>query len=85
MDSVPNQEEASTHKDSSSEQEIDSEVTFNPHQAFVSMFMPYIEGSKMDWTMNDGLYSRFLKWKLKCKHILECEFAMLVEKENVRK
>ena len=42
--------------------------------------MPYIEGPKMDWTMNDGLYPRFLKWKLKCKNILECEPAMLAEK-----
>ena len=38
-----------------------------------SMFMPYIEGSKMDWTINDGLYHRLLKWKLKCKNILDCE------------
>ena len=29
------------------------------------MFMPYIEGPKMDWTVNDGLYHWFLKWKLK--------------------
>ena len=26
-----------------------------------AMFMPYIEGFKMDWTVNDGLYHRFLK------------------------
>ena len=25
-----------------------------------NMFMPYMEGPKMDWTMNDGLYYRFL-------------------------
>ena len=35
------------------------------------MFMPYIEGPKMDWTVNDGLYHRFLKWKLKCENILD--------------
>ena len=28
-------------------------------------FVPYIEGPKMDWTVNDGLYHRFLKWKRK--------------------
>ena len=39
----------------------------------------------MDWTMNDGLYSRFLKWKLNCKNILECELAMLVEKRKCKK
>ena len=43
------------------------------------MFMPYIEGSKMDWTVNDGRYHRFLKWHLKCENILECELAMLPE------
>ena len=46
--------------------------------------MPYIEGSKMDWTVNDGPYHRFLKWHLKCESILECELAMLPEKGNAR-
>ena len=85
MDNVPNQDETGTQEDSSSEQEIDPEVTINPPQAFPSMFMPYIEGSKMDWTVNDGLYSRFLKWKLKGKNILECELTMLVEKRKCKK
>ena len=85
MDNVPNEDEARTQEDSSSEQEIDPEVTINPPQAFPSMFMPYIEGPKMDWTMNDGLYSIFLKWKLKCKNILECELALLVEKRKCKK
>ena len=43
------------------------------------MFMPYIKGPKMDWTVNDSLYHRFLKWKLKCEHILDCDLAMLPE------
>ena len=34
-------------------------------QVIPNMFMPYIEGPKMDWTVNDGLYHRFLKWHLK--------------------
>ena len=49
------------------------------------MFMPYIEGSKIDWTMNNGLYSRILKWKLTCENILECELAMLAEKRKCKK
>ena len=61
MENVANQDEASTQQDATSEQEIDPEVTFNPPQVFPSMFMPYIEGPKMDWTMNEGLYSRLLK------------------------
>ena len=60
---------------------------FQPSQAQVvlNMFMPYTEGPKMDWTVNDGLYHRFLKWLLKCENILECDLAMLPEKGNVRK
>ena len=54
-------EETSDHEESSSEQKIDSEVTFNQPHIFPSMFIPYIEGPKMDWPMNDSLYSRFLK------------------------
>ena len=49
---------------SSSEQEPDSEITVHPSrqpQPVPSMFMPYIEGPKMDWTVNDGLYHRFMK------------------------
>ena len=44
------------------------------------MFMPYIEGSKMDWTVNDGLYHRFLKW-----NILDCEHSMLLEYKKCKK
>ena len=49
------------------------------------MFMPYIESPKMDWTVNDGLYNRSLKWHLKCENILECELAMLPEKRQCKK
>ena len=48
-------------------------------------YMPYIEGPAMDWTVNDGLYSRFLKWKLRCENILECELAMLSEDRKCKK
>ena len=49
------------------------------------VFMSYIEGPKMDWTANDGLYHRFLKWKLKCEYILDCELAMLTESRKCKK
>ena len=65
---------------SSSDVEMDmqSSQCFQPStsqpQSFVQpMFMPYIEGPKMDWTVNDSLYHRFLMWKLKCENILDCE------------
>ena len=46
---------------------------------------PTLKVLKMDWTVNDGLYHRFLKWCLKCENILECELAMLPEKRQCKK
>ena len=54
--------------------------SFHPsraQQAIPSMFMQYIEGPKIDWTVNAALYHRFLKWCLKCENILECELVAL--------
>ena len=75
-----------------SECEEDPEVSFHPHQLpqppphpvgqllpAAGMYMPYIEGLHMDWTVNDLLYHRFLKWHLKCENILECKLAALPE------
>ena len=73
---------------SSSDQEPEPEVTFQPHrwsQPVSHMFMPYIEGPKMHWTVNDGLYHRFLKWCLKCENNLECELAALPECQQCKK
>ena len=73
---------------SSSEQEQDPEVSLNPcrlPQIAPDTFMPYIECPKMDWTVNDGLYHRFLKWHLKCENILECELAALPKRQQCKK
>ena len=82
------QDESSTHEESSSsDQEQDPELFIQPSKAQLlpNMFMPYIEGPKMDWTVNNGLYHRFLKWHLKCENILECELAILPEKRQCKK
>ena len=82
------QDESSAHEESSrSDQEQDPEVFIQPSkvQLLPNMFMPYIEGPKKDWTVNDGLYHRFLKWSLKCEIILECVLAMLPEKRQCKK
>ena len=42
-------------------------------------YMPYIEGQTMNWNVDDGLYNRFIKWKIRCENILDCELAMLSE------
>ena len=67
------QEDYNRSQDSSSD---DPEIFFNAQPSTsltardipsINMYMPYIEGPAMDWTVNDGLYNRFLKWKLECK------------------
>ena len=58
-------------------QAINQQPSTSQVQHVLDMYMPYIEGPKMDWTVNDGLYHRLLKWKLKCENILDCELAML--------
>ena len=81
-----------------SEHEEDLEVSFHPHHLPINplqsnrttplvtgMYMPYIEGPQMDWTVNDNLYHRFLKWHLKCENILECELVALPEYQQCKK
>ena len=48
-------------------------------------YMPYIEGPKMNWSVDDGLYKRFIKWKIRCENILDCELAMLSEARKCKK
>ena len=80
-----------------SEHEEDLEVSFHPHHVqpalsnpagqppiTTGMYMPYIEGPHMDWTVNDNLYYRFLKWHLKCKNIPECKLAALPEHQQCK-
>ena len=66
----------------SSGQEPGPEVSFQqfrPPQPVPSMFMPYNEGPKMEWMVNDGLYHRLVKWHLRCENILDCKLAALPE------
>ena len=39
----------------------------------------------MNWTVDDSLYKRFIKWKIKCENILDCELAMLSEARKCKK
>ena len=85
---VPSSPGDTASSDQEIDQEPDSEVSFHPsrtQQAIPTMSMPYIEGPKMDWTVNDALYHRFLKWCLKCENILECDLAALPEQEKCKK
>ena len=73
---------------SGSDQDQDPDVSFHPTvppNSVPTMFMPYIERPKMNWTVDDGLYHRFLKWHLKCKTILDCELANLPTKQKCQK
>ena len=39
----------------------------------------YIDGPKMDLSMDDGLYSHFQDWKLECELILDGKLTEIVE------
>ena len=56
-----------------------------PPQAHRSMYVPYIEGPKMNWTVDDDLYNRCIKCKIKCENILQCELTMLSEAGKCKK
>ena len=93
MDTSVNQETSMISQDSSSsdqEMEVQSPQCFPPStsqaQSFVQpMFISSIEGPKMDWTVNDSLYHIFLKWKLKCQNILDCELSTFPESKKCKK
>ena len=59
----------------------DPEVSFHqfrPPQAVPNMFIPYIEGPKMDWTVNEGLDHWFLNVVLEVweySGVWACSFA----------
>ena len=39
----------------------------------------YIDGPKMNWSMDYGLYSCFQDWKLECELILDGELTGIAE------
>ena len=80
-------DETSLHEESELEQEVIINQSHSPvkQPVYPSMYMPYIDGPRMDWTVNDALYHRFLKWKLKCENILECKLAALPDHQKCKK
>ena len=81
------QEDSNIAHKSSSEDEIELHAQPSTSQIQVAQqaYMPYIEGPKMNWNVDDGLYKRFIKWKIKCENILNCELAMLSESSKCKK
>ena len=55
------------------------------HFQYSGMMVPYVDGLKMDWTIDDALHSRFIKWEIKCENILDCELAILQESAKCKK
>ena len=73
------QDETSLHEEPEQEVFIHQSHPHVHQPVYPGMYMPYKEGPRMDWMVNDALYHRFLKWKLKCQNILECKLAALPE------
>ena len=67
------------------ESDVDQEVIIRPPQAPTHMYVPYIEGPKIKWTVDDSLYNRFIKWNITCEIILDCKLAMLSESRKCKK
>ena len=40
-----------------------NQATHSPFP-YSGMMVPYVEGPKMDWTVDDALHSRFIRWNL---------------------
>ena len=55
-----------------------NQVPYSPYP-YSGMMVPYVEGPKMDWTVDDALYSRFIRWRIKYENILDCQLAILQE------
>ena len=79
------QESSSSEQETEMQDHPSLQPSTSQTQFMPAMFMTYIEGPKMDWTVNDGLYRRFLKWEMKCENILDCELAMLPESKKCKK
>ena len=58
-----------------------------PHSPFPysGMMVTYVEGLKMDWTIDDALHSRYIRWKIKCENILDCKLGILQESAKCKK
>ena len=80
-DTVPPEEETNFEQGSESEHE----VFIRQHQTSTTTYVPYIVGPNMNWTVDDGLYNGFLKWKIKCDNILDCELDMLSDAWKCKK
>ena len=83
----PSHDETSINEESEQEQEV---ILNHPHPntpqpVYTNLYMLYIKCLKMDWTVTDSLYYRFLKWKLKCENILECECTAIPECKKCKK
>ena len=70
---------------SQEEQSIKTDAHSASLQTQLQQSVLYIESPKIDWTLNDGLYHRFLKWKLKCENIWDCELIILLETRQCKK
>ena len=81
------QEDSNIAHESNSEDEVELQYQPSTSQIQVAqqVYMLYIKGPKMNWNVDDGLYNRFLRWKIKCKNILKCELAVLSESRKCKK
>ena len=76
---------ASIGEDTHTEEGATATPPGNSHFQYSRMMVHYVEGPKMDWTIDDALPSKFIRWINKCENILDCELAILQESAKCQK
>ena len=83
MDNPASKEEETNTEEGAAASPPGKEIPPNqvPHSPFPysGMMVPYVEDPKMDWTVDDALHSIFIRWRIKCENILDCQLAILQE------
>ena len=81
-------ESVDTVEASSSDQDQDPDYHFvlqSLQMVFILCSCHILRDLKVNWTVDDRLYQRFLKWHLKCKTILDCKLENLPTNQKCQK
>ena len=73
---------------SDSDHNQDPDVSFHPvapPNQVPAMYMPYIEGPKMNWTVNDWSLPQISEMAIEVQTILDCKLANLPTKQKCQK
>ena len=88
MENQASTEEEAKTEESATATPLGNEIPLNqaphPHFQYSGMMVSYVEGPKMEWTVDDALHSRFIRWKLKCEISLTANLLSFKRVLNVK-